>query len=112
MAQKFYGYIRSCVLIRKKFRRYGANRLDNLMKNRIRYSLTFFTLMARSVEPGHMTIAPKRALLSWADSAMWFIMDEVMREKTRWFNHLIYYMQRRMRQKCQTKDAKAEVIRY
>jgi hypothetical protein len=38
-------------------------------------------------------------------------MGEKMKKKTRYFNHLVNYMQRRMRDKCVTIDAKIEVVR-
>ena len=38
-------------------------------------------------------------------------MSNKMQNKTRYFNHLITFMQRRMRDKCVTIDAKIEVMR-
>lgn len=38
-------------------------------------------------------------------------MSVKMQTKTRYFNHLINFMQRRMRDKCVTIDAKIEVVR-
>ena len=39
------------------------------------------------------------------------VMTEMMIRKTRYFRHLIGYMQKRMREKCETLDAKLEMIK-
>lgn len=41
----------------------------------------------------------------------WYIMQQKMRTKTRYFNMLINFMQRRMKDKCATIDAKIDVMR-
>ena len=111
MQLKFYGYLRSCVLWRKRLRRFGPKKVVSLNTNRIRYALTFFAVLSRQNEEGYMTMEPKRTILAWGEGIMWYVMELVMKQKTAHFNHLINFMQVRMRQKVQTKDAKVEILK-
>lgn len=41
----------------------------------------------------------------------WWIMGKVMTDKTRYFNYLITFMQKRLKEKCATIDAKVVVVK-
>lgn len=58
-----------------------------------------------------MAIEPKRIVLDWGEGIMWYVMEQVMKQKTAHFNHLINFMQVRMRSKVLTKDAKVDVLK-
>ena len=111
MELKFFGYLRSCVLWRKRLRRFGPQGIESALTNRIRYAFTFFAVLSRQNQEGYMALEPKRTVLDWGEGIMWYVMEQVMKTKTAHFNHLITFMQVRMRGKVLTKDAKVDVLK-
>ena len=82
------------------------------MKNRIRHAFTLFgQTISRDDTKGYMVMEPKRVIKDFADNIVWYIMGEVMKAKTREFNRLVKYMQRKMKSKCQTRDAKENALK-
>lgn len=99
-----YTYLRTCVLFKRMMRRHGPIYTTSKHLNRIRYSFTY------SVCSGKAEIEAKKALKAFAEGIVWFVMAEKMKSQTRHFNTLVNSMQSRMKQKCQTTDAKVEVM--
>ena len=111
MERKLYVYFRICVLFKVKHKRYGEKKLESVMKNRIRYAFTLFAhTVSQDDEEGYMIMEPKRVIKDFGDNIVWFLMGEIMKAKTREFNRLVNYMQRKMKQKCQTRNAKENAL--
>ena len=107
-------YNLTTAIMKLKFKRFGRDGLTAKLKNRVRFVFTFQANVNQIEMRERQGVVYKRyrgALREFFDSCMWWLMSEKVMQKTRYFNYLITFMQRRMRDKCVTIDAKVEVVR-
>ena len=47
-ANQFISYLKVCLKFKTRYRRYGKGKMDDIMRNRVRYTLIFFTMVTRA----------------------------------------------------------------
>ena len=91
--KKIFMYFRSCVLFRKRSRKYGPKGIKDVMKHKIRQVFTVsanFVYYARAKDS-----AIQKSYLNlrgFFDNLSWWIMGEELKETTRHFTMEIEYM--------------------
>lgn len=85
----------------------GKRKTIDIHRNYIRHAFTLLSIFEKSESQKYI----KNPLDEFFKNINWWTMTQVMIDKTRYFNYLINYMQKRLKEKCATIDAKVAVIK-
>jgi hypothetical protein len=113
-AKRMFFYLRVCLKFRVRCRRFGPDRVTTINTNKIKYSFSVYGNVAvRQIvfKQGKFYNQMAQTLKSFFASYFWELMTAQMIRKTRYFNMLVGYMQKRMRAKCVTGDAKMHIVK-
>jgi len=108
---RLYSGLRTTVLWRKRLRMLGKDKLKSLHRNKIRYGLTILTVAhTNNSLSSYQRVKALTILKDFFENVCWWTMTETIKTKTRYFNYLCHFMQKRMLSKIQTLESKEEVV--